>query len=112
MPELFEQVLKYAYYQDCDMMKEGALPFKIHRKTRENTGETCDVFSSKEMHESAHQVYSKNSKKNSKNASSFNENSSSNNNILIQLQDLARRLGFHDMVKNLDHFTYNANTNR
>ena len=101
VPELFEQVLKYAYYQDCDMMKEGVLPFKIHRKTAtRNYAE----FSNQEMHESAHQVYAKNKKK-------MKNNESSNSNILIQLQDLARRLGFHDMVKNLDHFVYNVITN-
>ena len=29
IPEIFEQVIRYAYYQDCDMMKEGVLPFRI-----------------------------------------------------------------------------------
>ena len=29
IPEIFEQVIRYAYYQDCDMMKEGVLPFKV-----------------------------------------------------------------------------------
>ena len=101
VPELFEQVLKYAYYQDCDMMKEGVLPFKIHRKTAtRNNAE----FSNQELHESAHQVYAKNKKK-------IKNNESNNSNILVQLQDLARRLGFHDMVKNLDHFVYNTITN-
>ena len=34
IPEIFEQVIRYAYYQDCDMMKEGVLPFKINISTQ------------------------------------------------------------------------------
>ena len=36
IPEIFEQVIRYAYYQDCDMMKEGVLPFKINISTQKS----------------------------------------------------------------------------
>ena len=109
VPELFEQVLKYAYYQDCDMMREGQLPFRFPVSRNSPEKSKNSEFSMKDLSESAHQVYSKQKKNSSKAATSTSFENGTN--FVVQLQDLAKRLGFHDMVKNLDHFTHNLSSN-
>ena len=109
VPELFEQVLKYAYYQDCDMMREGQLPFRFPVSRPSPEKSKNNEFSMKDLSESAHQVYSKQKKNSSKAATSTTFENGTN--FVVQLQDLAKRLGFHDMVKNLDHFTHNLGSN-
>jgi hypothetical protein len=101
-PELFEQILQYAYYQSCDLMTDGLSGFTMHPTINGNNA----MFTIEEANESAHQVYNK-----QKSSSKTKKHGNDSRNPIILLQDLAKSLGLHNLFKALESYSFNMASN-
>ena len=99
--EIWEQIMQYVYFQDCDILKEKPFQFTV-----KNSPEQLNIekYSNGDLQKSAHVVYQK-SKKSGKNQP---ENA---NNPYLMMLEVARNLGLYGFCKHLENYTYSSNSN-
>ncbi len=120
-PEIFEQVLQFIYFRNCDLMKVGPTNFRLkkvdnnhdQKETENQDGNKYFSVAGDPSTTSAFRVYaengknsSKSSKKVSKKSSKQSESKSYEENPISALHEAAKLLGMTNLVARISQFRY------
>ncbi|XP_065167013.1 inhibitor of Bruton tyrosine kinase [Atheta coriaria] len=104
-PEIFHEIIQYAYTGTCSMLKEGPIPQELAKfnKTKKKINIKSNENNSTQKNKSAYEVYSQEKKQ-----TNVTKTQNEINDPLRLLQEAAKKLGINSLYKDLNLFEISA----